>query len=553
MSSTRTVQVDVDKSALLRELRFAFTRPSQVLAELMQNSRRAGATCVRIGITETDGQVVVEDDGCGIADFDKLLTLARSGWDEQIMADERPYGLGWFSCLYAAKEITIESAGWRLHASSDDLLAMKPLLLETCCPTEGTRLVLSGITTDGLVHALGNYAEGFPIPVYCNDEPLARPNALDSGRAFVETEFGHIWLSDGTNTAADFYLQGLPISVDTLAFGTNRNVVHLNSRKYAARLPDRANLLDSDNGAIAAALQEAIRELKVARLEQYKAALRAEVFVAKYYDDACALRCLSIFNDMDVLPPVLAAVTEYPRLPRWDDDHIAEIVDRTIYRADIESGRVKVAVEPDAEDMLTLTYLWAIRQPYLERSLDNAHWLYAHLQTLAPKITINSPAKMPRYDGHWSYNVDVVACDSFTLDGVFGAVTIKAESLYAPLARSDTDYRSTIIYPRGASHSVVNQLSDFRTEDEHDDVAESQEYEEFARYVTAHIVKDTTRVVKGMVSNLSAYAAKGLFVVSASGKRVHVGDLEAILTEVAGVDAARLIRSVRRHVAKAHK
>ena len=49
------------------------------IIEILQNARRAGATEVRI--TNKDGYVIVEDNGSGIADFQKLLDLGGSGWD----------------------------------------------------------------------------------------------------------------------------------------------------------------------------------------------------------------------------------------------------------------------------------------------------------------------------------------------------------------------------------------------------------------------------------------------------------------------------------------
>jgi len=75
------------------------------IIEILQNARRAGATEVRI--TNKDGMITVADNGSGIDDFQKLLDLGGSGWDEQLEAGEDPAGVGLFSL--APREVTIIS------------------------------------------------------------------------------------------------------------------------------------------------------------------------------------------------------------------------------------------------------------------------------------------------------------------------------------------------------------------------------------------------------------------------------------------------------------
>ena len=53
----------------------------EVINELLQNSRRAGASRIDITAMERDGQqwVVIADDGCGFRDEATIL-LGESGW-----------------------------------------------------------------------------------------------------------------------------------------------------------------------------------------------------------------------------------------------------------------------------------------------------------------------------------------------------------------------------------------------------------------------------------------------------------------------------------------
>jgi hypothetical protein len=85
------------------------------IIELLQNARRAGATEVRI--TNTGNLVTIHDNGCGIEDFQKLLDLGSSGWDEQIESGEDPAGVGLF-CL-APRQVTISSGHFSVAISPD--------------------------------------------------------------------------------------------------------------------------------------------------------------------------------------------------------------------------------------------------------------------------------------------------------------------------------------------------------------------------------------------------------------------------------------------------
>ena len=95
------------------------------IIEILQNARRAGATEVRIA--NKDGYVIVEDNGSGIADFQKLLDLGGSGWDEKMEASEDPAGVGLFSL--APREVTIQSGNQRIAIDKDGWMG-KPVTIE---------------------------------------------------------------------------------------------------------------------------------------------------------------------------------------------------------------------------------------------------------------------------------------------------------------------------------------------------------------------------------------------------------------------------------------
>ena len=116
---TRTLQATVNPRLLSKADRlFTGTLQGRII-EVLQNARRAGAT--EVHITNANGQVCVRDNGTGIEDFQNLLDLGGSGWDDNtgLEASEDPAGVGLF-CLAPRKvivrsrgrHIQIDKAGW---------------------------------------------------------------------------------------------------------------------------------------------------------------------------------------------------------------------------------------------------------------------------------------------------------------------------------------------------------------------------------------------------------------------------------------------------------
>jgi hypothetical protein len=106
------------------------------IIEILQNARRAGATHVRIH--NKTGCVTVEDNGCGITDFQKLLDLGGSGWDEKLEQGEDPAGVGLF-CL-APRNVTIASGNKSVTITPGGWTGEKINVTESDQVFQGTRL-----------------------------------------------------------------------------------------------------------------------------------------------------------------------------------------------------------------------------------------------------------------------------------------------------------------------------------------------------------------------------------------------------------------------------
>jgi len=89
------VCVNVNLPSLLGNFGEVFSGEAIWIRELLQNARRAGASRIRLLTDRSDlYDLRVDDDGCGIADLQALLTLGGSGWNPEVIERENPFGLG---------------------------------------------------------------------------------------------------------------------------------------------------------------------------------------------------------------------------------------------------------------------------------------------------------------------------------------------------------------------------------------------------------------------------------------------------------------------------
>ena len=124
MNDTATIRARIHDSAIRRVTRTFAASIGEVFSETLQNSRRAGATRVRVAVTGSDGNltVTVTDDGAGIADPAVLLSFGENGWSEDLVAAEDAAGMGMLSlarrgCTVSSRPRATDgdpAPGWRV-------------------------------------------------------------------------------------------------------------------------------------------------------------------------------------------------------------------------------------------------------------------------------------------------------------------------------------------------------------------------------------------------------------------------------------------------------
>ncbi|MEP9404557.1 ATP-binding protein [Sphingomonas sp. VNH70] len=147
-----------------------------ILTELLQNSRRAGASRITVtaDLTADDPVFSIADDGHGIADPSSILTLGRSDWSDDTRRREDPAGMGVFSL--AGRAVTIRSfsstaaSGWRADIPADGWDSGQPI--DVCAdPIAGgteITLVMPKHWRLQIAQAVARVARYYPLPVSWN-------------------------------------------------------------------------------------------------------------------------------------------------------------------------------------------------------------------------------------------------------------------------------------------------------------------------------------------------------------------------------------------------
>ena len=139
--SARTIRARMHADAGDRIGRLCQSSAEQTLAEVLDNARRAGAA--RLRITTGPSTLTIEDDGCGIARPEVLLSFGESGWKEPQGCD----GIGIYALSGRDARIATRAAntpGWcvrldKEHFNGDAAAAVEPLDDDALRP-HGTRV-----------------------------------------------------------------------------------------------------------------------------------------------------------------------------------------------------------------------------------------------------------------------------------------------------------------------------------------------------------------------------------------------------------------------------
>ncbi|WP_291333617.1 ATP-binding protein [Desulfovibrio sp.] len=156
-----------------------------IIAELLQNCRRAGATAVDISLVPVEDGVAVtiRDNGKGIDDFQALVTFGGSNWDERTDVMENAAGMGFYSL--ATRGVTVRSAGFTVRLTKAVFLGQEdaPVVPDTDPVVSGTVLhYVTGGQGRGeadLRQVIQNAVLYYPVAVTINGVPVTQRSLSD--------------------------------------------------------------------------------------------------------------------------------------------------------------------------------------------------------------------------------------------------------------------------------------------------------------------------------------------------------------------------------------
>ena len=462
------IQVRINEEGALRNQRHAFSNRLTLVSELLQNARRAGATRIEIHHNAGAQLLRVHDNGCGLEDFQKLLSFHETGWDAVTRAEERPFGVGFSKCLYAATRCIVASGRQRVDIDTAAALAKACIDVETVSAAEavaGTQVELHGVDLPDLGTQIEELCLGFPVPVLFNGQALTRRYAEDH-LVLQPSAIGGIHLSgtqDGRHSPATMvFLQGFCVLKPSCFLHETPNVVHLDSRQFMARLPDRDRLIDEDLQR--KRIDTALRARWRSALESAKARLAPEHFVQTYYAAMRGWGHLDLMNDLAPLPAGLFdAIVGYPvQDEHGERDFVSELTTPPT-RGEIESAAVQlVALDSVGNDngarwMLARSKGYRVFEWF---GLHTDHWVRSHVRFLEDEpVQVEALGEELHtvLEGRW-VSPSVMLC---------AAVRIRVGPDEAVITDEGVCHDGTLYIPAGErTGRPVLQLSSFT--DEHD-------------------------------------------------------------------------------------
>jgi hypothetical protein len=264
-----TIRGRVDSALLDKADRLFQNSDDSLWTELLQNARRAGANSVEITLQAAMGSsgrsvVTVWDNGVGIDDFQKLITLGGSGWSNSVQYIEDPAGIGFFSLCRS--DVTVQSGHRTVNITPAVFLGREEARIGIVEQYfQGTRLVFTrDSAVDSLKAALERATAFCPLAVKLNGALLPQYDFLE-GAVYREQidgievgfapEFKHNfgWSDQNWNFYGARIREPFP-SFDGIIVSEDRKPCSLHARfnvletgRVKLQLPDRRAVIQDRN------------------------------------------------------------------------------------------------------------------------------------------------------------------------------------------------------------------------------------------------------------------------------------------------------------------
>ena len=180
---TNTFKIGINPRILDKARNFFNSTTEDILNELLQNSRRAGATKVKV--TKNTNTVVIEDDGIGIFSNGVAINLGGSEWSNETQEREDPAGCGLFSL--ANLDSVIESHGKKVRLNAEAFSGAKEVEVEESDFSKGTRITFRNTNEESsFKYKLEKACWFYPVQVEYNGVELDKPKDFLEDAIYLE-------------------------------------------------------------------------------------------------------------------------------------------------------------------------------------------------------------------------------------------------------------------------------------------------------------------------------------------------------------------------------
>lgn len=237
------------------------------LDEDIQNAQRAKATEVRVTVDEyRENNVIIENNGKILDNPQSLFSIAESGWDNEVMNTENPFGIGFFSNITVSDDIEIYSGNKYIKFDVNKMISENNPQLEVIELDEdeyynGFKLVLNNFNFDNVyefqirerVERLGKYIQN--LDIYYNDEKQNKTNLFESDKDYcfykeINDDSVKGWIAIGSKYSWDtqelaIYYKGRFVT-ELSGFSYIRGDLHINDKTLNLTSPDRKDIIRDD-------------------------------------------------------------------------------------------------------------------------------------------------------------------------------------------------------------------------------------------------------------------------------------------------------------------
>ncbi|MFK0207941.1 hypothetical protein [Agrobacterium sp. NPDC090283] len=165
-----------------------------ILNELLQNARRAGAT--KVVIDQIDGPrfgkaVRIADNGAGLEDPRSLFSLGHSGWSKALSSSEDAAGMGFFALANRGTTIIAQRKGtsdsWLIQASADAFHGKQPVNVGPGPDNhKGVTVIVPETASENIAGAVQHAARFYPVAVEFNGEIMPSSDFLGEAEHIEE-------------------------------------------------------------------------------------------------------------------------------------------------------------------------------------------------------------------------------------------------------------------------------------------------------------------------------------------------------------------------------